>query len=102
NVIIELLSRTTAEVDRTVKKDLYERTFRTPEYFYFDPATTKLSGWRLGRKGRYQAIRPDKRGWLWCEEFELWVGSWTGKHLEVEGVFPRFYDREGNLILTAV
>src|SRR5262249_3404374 len=31
NLVMELLSATTAEVDRTTKKDLYERTFRTPE-----------------------------------------------------------------------
>jgi len=33
NVIIELLSPTTAVLDRTTKKDIYEQTFRTPNYF---------------------------------------------------------------------
>jgi Uma2 family endonuclease len=37
NAIIELLSPSTAEIDRTVKKELYEQTFRTPEYFCYDP-----------------------------------------------------------------
>ena len=101
DVIMELLSHTTAVLDRTDKKQLYERTFRTPEYFCYEPATEKLEGWRLGRKGRYQAIRSDKRGWLWCERFQLWVGPWSGKYLDVESVFPRLFDREGKLIFTA-
>jgi len=99
--IVELLSKTTAKMDRTVKKQLYERTFRTPDYFCYDPATEKLEGWRIGRKGRYQAIRPNQRGWLWCEGLELWVGPWTGTHMGVEGVYPRFYDRQEKLALTA-
>ncbi len=98
DVIIELLSHTTAVVDRTVKKDLYERTFRTPEYFLYDPATEALEGWRLGHKGRYEAIVADERGWLWCEQLELWLGTWTGRHMRVEGVFPRFYDPRGRLV----
>ncbi|MEB3357536.1 MAG: Uma2 family endonuclease [Synechococcales bacterium] len=32
DVIVELLSASTAMVDRGIKKDLYERTFRTPDY----------------------------------------------------------------------
>lgn len=36
-VIVELLSDSTAEVDRDEKKRLYAKTFRTPEYFWFAP-----------------------------------------------------------------
>src|SRR5262249_25534863 len=46
DVIMELQSPTTAKVDRTIKKALYEQTFRTAEYFLFDPETRKLEGWR--------------------------------------------------------
>jgi Uma2 family endonuclease len=34
NVIIELLSPTTADADLGSKKDLYEQTFKTPGYFW--------------------------------------------------------------------
>ena len=37
DVIVELLSPSTAAVDRAVKKQLYERVFRTSDYFIFDP-----------------------------------------------------------------
>lgn len=37
DVIVELLSESTAEADFGIKKDIYERRFRTPNYFVFDP-----------------------------------------------------------------
>lgn len=36
NVIIELLSESTEQVDRRLKKQIYQDTFHTPEYFWFD------------------------------------------------------------------
>ncbi|MBL8795791.1 MAG: Uma2 family endonuclease [Planctomycetia bacterium] len=75
DVIIELLSPTTAVEDRTTKKQVYERTFRTGEYFLYDPTTRQLDGWRLLDR-RYQRIEPDARGWLWCDQLKLWLGVW--------------------------
>jgi Uma2 family endonuclease len=37
DVIVELMSPSTPQVDTGVKKDIYEQTFRTPDYFVFDP-----------------------------------------------------------------
>ncbi|MFM6764368.1 MAG: Uma2 family endonuclease, partial [Dolichospermum sp.] len=37
NLIVEILSPTTAKTDRETKKELYQDIFRTPEYFWFDP-----------------------------------------------------------------
>ena len=37
DVIVELLSPSTAEMDKGAKKQIYERVFRTPDYFVFDP-----------------------------------------------------------------
>jgi Uma2 family endonuclease len=62
DLIVELLSPTTAAEDRTTKKALYERTFHTAEYFCYDPLTDKLEGWRLGPRRRYRAIPADERG----------------------------------------
>ncbi|MDV2997981.1 MAG: hypothetical protein N4J56_007686 [Chroococcidiopsis sp. SAG 2025] len=79
DVIVELLSASTANVDRGVKKDLYERVFRTPDYFVFDPfAADSLQGWHLELGRGYQPLIPNDRGWLWCETLELWLGTWNG------------------------
>lgn len=100
NVIIELLSPSTADEDRTTKKTLYERTFRTPEYICYDPQSQQLEGWRLGGRQRYRSISADGRGWLWLEELDLWLGPWTGEYQGATAVWLRFYDHEGRLALT--
>ena len=103
DVIVELLSLSTATVDRTTKKDLYERTFRTPDYFIFDPFDpTSLQGWHLeGRQ--YQPLPLNERGWLWCETLGLWLGTWEGtmqrEPANATCAWLRFYDTQGNLVL---
>lgn len=73
NLIIELLSTSTASVDRTVKKELYQNRFRTPEYFWFDPETLEFDGFRLiGHQ--YEEISVNDRGWRWSEELGLYLG----------------------------
>jgi hypothetical protein len=53
----------------------------------------------LGTGGRYELIGADERGWLWSNQLGLWLGKWKGSYQEVTGAYPRFYDKEGNLIL---
>jgi hypothetical protein len=98
DVIVELLSPTTAETDRTTKKQIYERVFRTPEYFLYDPDTGRLEGFRLSAKGRYRALKPNDRGWLWSEELQLWIGFWEGAYLNVSGRWLRFFDADSRLV----
>src|SRR5262245_39125585 len=98
NLIMELLSPSTAELDRTTKKRLYEKTFRNPEYVCFDPTTNQLQGWRLGPRGRYRVIRLDARGWLWSEQLGLWLGPWEGTYLGQQGTWLRFYKADGSLV----
>jgi Uma2 family endonuclease len=100
DVILELLSPTTAVEDRTTKKALYERTFRTFEYFCYDPQTEQLEGWRLGPRQRYRAIETDERGWTEVEELGLWLGTWRGQYQGFEAVWLRFYDADGRLVPT--
>lgn len=73
NVIVELLSNSTQKVDKTTKKELYQDTFRTPEYFWFHPETLEFQGFRL-MGGKYQPIEPTDEGWLWSEQLELFLG----------------------------
>ncbi len=100
DVIVELLSPSTAEVDRGSKKELYEQVFRTRDYFVFDPFTGKsLQGWHLDLDRGYQALTPEERGWLWCQSLELWLGTWQGTVEDDTAQWLRFYDVQGNLIL---
>ncbi len=104
DMIIELMSPSTARIDRTEKKHLYERTFHTAEYFIFDPFDPQsLTGWHLDNKQRYQPLDTDESGWLWCETLQVWLGTWEGKirREPAQGTchWLRFYDPQRNLIL---
>ncbi|NEP59385.1 MAG: hypothetical protein F6K31_20615 [Symploca sp. SIO2G7] len=102
DVIVELMSPSTASQDKGKKKDLYEQTFKTRDYFVYDPFDEKsLQGWHLGGNLRYEAIAPDERGWLWCESLGLWLGTWKGTLTKEKASWLRFFDSEGNLILLA-
>lgn len=78
NVIVEILSESTAEVDRTEKKRIYQDTFRTPDYFWFDPDSLEFQGFTLVR-GSYEPIAPNERGWLWSERLGLYLGNTRGE-----------------------
>jgi Uma2 family endonuclease len=99
DLIVELLSPSTARVDRTTKKDLYERTFRTPEYFLYDPEAETLEGYRLF-DGSYQPLKPNAQGRLWSRELGLWLGRWRGVWTGLEADWLRLYDSDGRLIPT--
>ena len=72
-LIIELLSDSTAKVDRNLKKVLYQDRFRTPEYFWFSPETLEFEGYRLVNR-QYEPIAADHNGHLWSEVLELSLG----------------------------
>ncbi|NES66534.1 MAG: Uma2 family endonuclease [Okeania sp. SIO2D1] len=91
NLIIELLSDSTARVDRTLKKELYQNIFRTPEYFWFDPKTLEFLGFCLEQNG-YEEIQPNNQGWRWSEELELYLG--------VDGGQLRYFTANGQRVPT--
>jgi Uma2 family endonuclease len=99
DLIIELLSPSTAELDRTTKKELYERTFRTPEYFGYDPANQELFGWRLA-DGEYIPLEKDEHGRLWSKELQFWLGMWEGIFQNLNELWLRYFDEDGQVVPT--
>jgi Uma2 family endonuclease len=98
DTIVELMSPSTASVDLGLKKDLYDRVFKTQNYFVYNPFdATSLLGWH--RSNAYQPIVPDERGWLWCETLGLWLGTWQGTIDRETLNWLRFYDPTGALVL---
>lgn len=99
DVIVELMSPSTAEVDKTIKKDIYERIFKTRDYFVFNPFdVNSLAGWRLDNSLRYQPLVQNEQGWLWCETLGFWLGLWEGTIDRETALWLRFYDQAGNLV----
>jgi len=95
NVIVELLSPSTAENDRVDKRRVYLEQLDVREYYCFDPDGFVLEGWRKGRR-RPVAIKP-QGGRLWSEELDLFLGSWEGVYLRDRETWLRFFDADGNL-----
>jgi Uma2 family endonuclease len=61
DVIVEILSDSTAKTDRGEKKQIYQDIFRAPNYFWFEPFTLEFQGFRLVG-GKYQPIEPNEQG----------------------------------------
>jgi Uma2 family endonuclease len=100
DVIIELLSPSTAHKDRTEKRDLYARVFQTAEYFLCDPETREIEGLRLA--GRfYQPIPPDAKGCLWSEQLGVSLGPWDGVYRRKKDDWVRLYRADGTLVPTS-
>ncbi|MGK7931859.1 MAG: Uma2 family endonuclease [Microcystaceae cyanobacterium] len=78
NMIVEILSDSTAKTDREEKKQLYQDTFQTPDYFWFDPYTLEFQGFTLINK-KYQPIEPNEQGWLWSEQLGLYLGIYENQ-----------------------
>ncbi|MEM8637830.1 MAG: Uma2 family endonuclease [Cyanobacteria bacterium P01_G01_bin.54] len=99
DVIVELMSPSTANVDLTEKKDIYEQIFNTKQYFVYNPADpTSLQGWTLQGNG-FVALQPNDKGWLWCEALGLWLGTWRGPVLQEQADWLRFYFPNEQLVL---
>ena len=91
NVILEILSQSTANTDREFKKELYQNTFRTPDYFWFDPYTLEFAGFHLV-DGEYQPLEANQQGHLWSQQLKLYLG--------IEQEKLRFFTPEGQLVPT--
>jgi Uma2 family endonuclease len=91
HLIIELLSDSTAKVDRTAKKQLYQDTFRTPEYFWFSPDTLEFEGYVL-QEGLYQPIASQPSGLIWSGQLSLFLGVYERQ--------LRYFSSTGELIPT--
>ncbi|MEH1905860.1 Uma2 family endonuclease [Nostoc sp.] len=91
NIIVELLSNSTAATDKGLKKQIFQDIFRTPEYFWFDPNNLEFAGFTL-IGGTYEPIEPNAQRWLWSQQLNLYLGVYEHK--------LRYFTAEGNLIPT--
>lgn len=94
DVVIELLSESTAHVDRGEKRRVYERVWKTGHYFLYDPHEGSFEGYVL-HGGRYQPITPDARGDLPIESMGLALGIRPGDYHDEHGTWLRFVDAAG-------
>jgi len=106
-VAIEFLSPSTQTEDlgkrprrgvQPTKWEVYEQILAIPHYIVFNRYTDELRAFRL-ENGRYrERPLPDTRVWL--PELALGLGLWQGEYRGVNRQWLRWYDQDGNWMLT--
>ncbi|UBF27343.1 Uma2 family endonuclease [Kovacikia minuta CCNUW1] len=100
DVVIELLSDSTRDRDKTDKKQIYQNRLRVPEYFWYDPFNpTDFAGFSL-RPGGYQPISSTSDGWLISQQLGLALVRWQGRFREVDATWLRWATLTGEVLPT--
>jgi Uma2 family endonuclease len=99
DVVVELLSESTALRDKTEKKQIYQDRLRVPEYFWYDPYSAELAGFVL-RDGVYEPIAPDSMDRLPCRQLGLTLVRWDGLYGGVEATWLRWAIEDGTVLPT--
>jgi Uma2 family endonuclease len=100
DVVIELLSPSTAQTDKTAKKLIYQNQLRVPEYVWYDPFNPNdFAGFGLNQS-HYVPIPLDQEGRLSSQSLGLLLVRWTGRFKEVDAVWLRWAKPDGTLLPT--
>jgi Uma2 family endonuclease len=101
DVVVELLSQSTASQDKRQKKEIYQKRLRVPEYFWFDPFNpSDFAGFSISDLA-YQPIIPDQQGRLISEQLGLALVLWSGQYKEANTTWARWATLDGVLLPTA-
>jgi Uma2 family endonuclease len=101
DVVVELLSESTAEFDKTDKKQIYQNQLRVPEYFWFDPFNPDDWAGFFLQHGDYQPIIPDPQERLISQSLELALVRWQGIYKGIEATWLRWANLTGELLPTS-
>lgn len=100
DLIVELLSDSTAHTDKTEKKRIYQDRLRVAEYFWFDPWNPDdFAGFTL-TDGRYWPILPRAPGRIPSPLLDLDLCWWDGTYGGVETRWIRWATRDGEVLPT--
>jgi len=101
DVVIELLSESTARADKNEKKLIYQNQLRVPEYFWFDPFNPDdFAGFSL-QQGVYHPLSFNERNQLVSQTLRLGLQLWQGVYKDVETTWLRWANLTGELLPTA-
>lgn len=100
DVVIELLSPSTANFDKTEKKQIYQNKMRVSEFFWYDPFDSEdFAGFSLN-SGTYQPLVFNEQGWLISQSLGLALVRWSGSYRGVMAVWLRWATLSGEVLLT--
>jgi len=121
DLIIELLSDTTRNIDKLSKPRIYRDEVGVREYYWFDPRNPEqFAGFAFSpgeRTSPAQArgtsdenpgadadplepnLEPDRDGRITSELLGLRLGPWRGRHEGADGIWLRWFTLDGELLL---
>jgi Uma2 family endonuclease len=100
DVIIELLSDSTRDRDKTLKKQVYREQLRIPEYYWYDPFNPDdWAGFCLSGM-EYQPLSLDGSGRMLSRQLQLALLRWRGSYRGVSAIWLRWATPQGQLLLT--
>lgn len=98
DVVVELLSESTADYDKTRKKEIYQNRVKVGEYFWFDPFNPEdRAGFRLDG-GHYRPIPRTADQALISNALGLWLVLWDGVFGNTETTWLRWATPQGALL----
>ena len=101
DVVIELLSETTANNDKNQKKLIYQNQMRVSEYFWYDPFNPNdFAGFDLN-SGAYQQIALNEKNQLVSKVLDLALVRWEGNYRGVDATWLRWATLDGELFPTS-
>jgi hypothetical protein len=93
------LGQTLREVNQPPTKwEVYERILRVPYYIVFDRYTDQLRGFQLVGSSYTELELSEPR--VWMNDIQLGLGLWQGVYQGIERLWLRWYDADGNWVLT--
>ena len=100
DVVIELLSASTANFDKAEKKQIYQNKMRVSEYFWYDPFNSDdFAGFSLNN-GIYQPIVFNEQRYLISQCLGLALIRWSGTYRGVTAVWLRWATLQGQILPT--
>ncbi len=99
DVVIELLSDSTAEFDKDEKKLIYQDKLRVPEYYWYDPSSGEWAGFVL-RDRVYHPLTPDAQGRFISPALGLALVQREGEYQMYGGSWLRWATLDGHLLLS--
>ncbi|HEY9833731.1 MAG TPA: Uma2 family endonuclease [Stenomitos sp.] len=98
DVVLELLSESTAVADKNEKKLIYQNQMRVPEYFWYDPFNPEdWAGFAIEQRV-YQPLVANEQNQLVSESLGLGLQRWQGHYKGIDAVWLRWATLEGELL----
>src|SRR5206468_3418427 len=102
DVVIEVISDSTAANDRGAKMRFYEKVLKVPAYYLYDPFTYALEGYLLDVETQsYRPIERNTAGRMPCPPLGLELGPWKGPFIGLDIQWLRWFDSHGVVVPTA-